>query len=424
MNTLRFRNDSLILIGFGYTPFASYHFAALEDSFLYTWTPGDLVCINVADPESIFIYRTYSPIGGTSGLVALDGDAYLGNAYTFCDDSPPRAWPRVGVAKIDMVNSATPVNTFGGYSRENRFFGDLACNGEYVFHVNSEMSDGPAWTIGGSDLFVLGTDTSYSFDSRWDGQGVFSVDVIGENLLAVGFEYGVSVLNISNLDSIYESAFYIDTLGAMDITHFAIKEDRLYAMGHPRDGFATLYMFKLDDSVISGIEEDFPPQTALPVAFEISAYPNPFNSAVTIAVDIPVGDGSPVPISVEIYDVNGRRVSVIGNYDQPVIARRASPDEAISYGCEKDCFGQSPRNDNAGEFTWTPAPSLPSGVYLVRRSRGPRPRRPFDRLRGRSDEAGRVSQIVQIHLLFRCTKQSPTLNSTLSPLHSHRPFVG
>jgi hypothetical protein len=52
-----------------------------------------------------------------------------------------------------------------------------------------------------------------------------------------------------------------------------------------------------------------------PSAIEISAYPNPFNSAVTIAVD-GVGDGSPVPFDVEIYDVNGRMVEggTVGAY--------------------------------------------------------------------------------------------------------------
>ena len=105
----------------------------------------------------------------------------------------------------------------------------------------------------------------------------------------------------------------------------------------------------------------------LPNSFAISAYPNPFNSSVTISV----GDGSPVPQSIEIYDVSGRRVDDIGNYDQPVIARRVQPDEAISYGCEKeDCHGLWPRNDNANAVVWRPDESLPSGVYLVRASQG------------------------------------------------------
>ena len=103
-----------------------------------------------------------------------------------------------------------------------------------------------------------------------------------------------------------------------------------------------------------------------PDAFALSAYPNPFNSAVTIAID---GAGvCNTVLRVEIYDLAGRKIDVIGNSDKPVIARRASPDEAISSGYEKDCHGLRPRNDNAGVFVWTPDESLPSGVYLVRAS--------------------------------------------------------
>jgi hypothetical protein len=100
---------------------------------------------------------------------------------------------------------------------------------------------------------------------------------------------------------------------------------------------------------------------ARPSAIEISAYPNPFNSAVTIAVD-GVGDGSPVPFDVEIYDVNGRKIDVI--------ARRAEPNEAISPN-NRSSVPLDTRRDavsiNNCEFIWQPDDeSLPSGVYLVR----------------------------------------------------------
>jgi hypothetical protein len=90
---------------------------------------------------------------------------------------------------------------------------------------------------------------------------------------------------------------------------------------------------------------------ARPSAIEISAYPNPFNSAVTIAVD-GVGDGSPVPFDVEIYDVNGRRV-----------AELIPPGPPLTRGEEE----KSPLSKgDLGGFIWQPDPSLGSGVYLVR----------------------------------------------------------
>lgn len=106
--------------------------------------------------------------------------------------------------------------------------------------------------------------------------------------------------------------------------------------------------FKFDFSNIS--------ETPTPQAFALSAYPNPFNSAVTITLD-GVGDGFPVQLNIEIYDVAGRKIDVI-----------ARPEAAAISSNQGDCFvGQSPsRNDCVSEFVWTPDETLPSGVYLVR----------------------------------------------------------
>jgi hypothetical protein len=305
-----------------------------------------LTCINVANPESIFIYRGVADGGSKLGLEVIDGYAYSGYSGSLRDSPYGRAWPIFHIYKTDVTNSDTPGPVSGGYYSENRCLGSICSDGEFIYFVNSEMSDGPAWTIGGSDLFVLGTDTSYSFDSRWHGQGVFGVDVIGENLLAVGFEYGVSVLNIENLDSIYEVAYYMDLDSTMDITHLAMKESRIYAMGHPRDGYVRLYMFDVGDSVVSTIGETAPVK---PSAIEISAHPNPFNSSVTIAIE-GVGDGSPVPFDVEIYDLNGRMVDrgTVGAY------------------CIRPFDGSTRLTPTTQEYIWQPDESLPSGVYLVR----------------------------------------------------------
>jgi len=98
---------------------------------------------------------------------------------------------------------------------------------------------------------------------------------------------------------------------------------------------------------------------ALLLLATLSTYPNPFNSSVTIALDCHSREnGNPEGVSVEIYDVNGRCVDVI--------ARRATPDEAISQTTGTDCRALRARNDNAGVFVWQPAPSLGSGVYLIR----------------------------------------------------------
>jgi hypothetical protein len=219
------------------------------------------------------------------------------------------------------------------------------------------MSDYPDWNINESYLRILGTDTSYTFDSHWDGQAVFCVEALNENIMAAGFEHGISVLNIQNLDSIYEVAYYMDLDSTMDITHLAMKESRIYAMGHPRDGYVRLYMFDVGDSVVSAIGETMPIK---PSAIEISAYPNPFNSAVTIAIEGGRGLINQTP-TVEIFDVNGRKIDVI--------ARRAEPNEAISPNNRSSVpldTGRDAVSINNCEFIWQPDPSLGSGVYLVR----------------------------------------------------------
>jgi len=354
VNTTRFRNDSLILKDQVWTAFTSYHFAALEDSFLYTVTPGALTCINVADPESIFIYRTCAPAGCNCGLEVVDGYAYTLTAGSHCDEYD-HAWPVIIKEKYDMINSAVADRTESIWEAYISL-GDLAADDEFVYYVSSEM-DGPlGWTIGESDLFVYGTDTTYNFDSRWDGQGVFGVDVLGDYLIAAGFEHGFSVLNISDLADIHEVAYYIDCNSTMDLTHFALKENRLYAMGHPRNSWVRLYMFELEDSVVMAIDDH--PLAARPGALAISAYPNPFNSAVTISLTCHSREnGNPEDYQIEIFDINGRRVDVI--------ARRATPDEAISPQTEGDCRALRARNDGA-DFIWQPDESLGSGVYLVR----------------------------------------------------------
>ena len=94
-----------------------------------------------------------------------------------------------------------------------------------------------------------------------------------------------------------------------------------------------------------------------PLAYEISAYPNPFNSAVRISLDAPVGAGLR-PARVEIFDIAGRRVAQLpedGTVGEALVASR--------YGEKREGTSPSP---TAREITWMPNASLGSGVYLVR----------------------------------------------------------
>ncbi len=83
-------------------------------------------------------------------------------------------------------------------------------------------------------------------------------------------------------------------------------------------------------------------EQGLPEILELTAYPNPFNSAVRISV----GEG-PRPSRVEIFDINGKRV-------------RGFEGSRVQ--------GGTPNADNRAsinEFVWTPEESVGSGIYLV-----------------------------------------------------------
>ncbi len=96
-------------------------------------------------------------------------------------------------------------------------------------------------------------------------------------------------------------------------------------------------------------------ETPIPQAFNISAYPNPFNSAVSFAID---GAGvCNTPLRVEIYDVAGRKIKT--DVGEALVASRN-----VGSGV-KEREGTSPApTENA--VVWHPAPSLGSGVYLIR----------------------------------------------------------
>ena len=355
--------DSLIFITYLYEALASFHYAVIRDTFLYTASTGSygLHCINIANPESIFVVCTAPYFFGECGMEVIDSLVFTAGIANLEID-PPSPWAvrpnwRLSVVKLFGDTSAVGESLI---LVPNRCYGDIATDGENLFYVNNYLGDwiepGTDQLLGVAELGVWGTDYSYTW-SEPDSEIVFGVDILNDLILAVGFEHGFSILNYSDLENIREVAYYRDTDTTFRFTHFALKDERLYAMAHPRDGISRMYMFELDERIISAIGETAPVK---PSAIEISAYPNPFNSAVTIAID-GVGDGSPVPFDVEIYDVNGRKIDVI--------ARRAEPNEAISPN-NRSSVPLVTRRDavsiNNCEFVWQPDPSLGSGVYLVR----------------------------------------------------------
>jgi|GEM_PF-1856707 len=101
---------------------------------------------------------------------------------------------------------------------------------------------------------------------------------------------------------------------------------------------------------------DIQEEVERPAETAISAYPNPFNSAVTISVDGYSRENGNPPVQIEIFDLAGRRVAEI-----PV--GEGLPAFPLDGNSENgSAQGHSP---TTSEFIWTPPASLPSGVYLV-----------------------------------------------------------
>ena len=94
-----------------------------------------------------------------------------------------------------------------------------------------------------------------------------------------------------------------------------------------------------------------------PDEISIFAYPNPFNSAVSIILDYgsesakPLSTSPPGACRVEIFDIAGRRVAPVTELVK------------VPGGANLPSTGSG---SGIREFIWTPEKSLGSGVYLVR----------------------------------------------------------
>ncbi|GEM_PF-1571749 len=105
--------------------------------------------------------------------------------------------------------------------------------------------------------------------------------------------------------------------------------------------------------LVSGIGEK-----NLPEEIGLSVWPNPFNSALNIALrGVGATERSPGQIAVEIFDINGRSVYA------------PSPSVPLPKGEGGQVLlppGEGGSKSRMRAFTWQPDESLSSGVYLIR----------------------------------------------------------
>ncbi|HDR90903.1 MAG TPA: hypothetical protein ENN75_01505 [candidate division Zixibacteria bacterium] len=122
------------------------------------------------------------------------------------------------------------------------------------------------------------------------------------------------------------------------------------------------------------------PTVETPTEIAISAHPNPFNSAVTITYE----GGSEFAkglSTIEIYDVNGRRVASIIPPGPPLTRGEQGKSPLLKGGSALEPV-------RGGLFVWRPDPSITSGVYLVCAR--------FDKLSDRGEGVSHTKRVVYL----------------------------
>jgi len=165
------------------------------------------------------------------------------------------------------------------------------------------------------EIYGLSSDSIYysaDYGSTFVGTNTFSLEPEESSLMEIvggGFSgelYGVYV-------DYHVDEYYEQHGGNIRICYSRNYGATFTCLSHTAEGITF--------DTLTGIDES---QTSRPSRLALYAYPNPFNSAVTIS--------APAGAEVEVFDVKGRRVAELASGDQ----------------------------------FWKPEPSVGSGVYLVR----------------------------------------------------------
>ncbi|MCK5833433.1 hypothetical protein KAH81_07170 [bacterium] len=161
-------------------------------------------------------------------------------------------------------------------------------------------------------------------------------------------------------------AFTLPTLSQIEAVCF-VSDSELYLTdelvwfgGTPYGG--NLYYANLNEAL--GVSAN----PKKPIDIGITAYPNPFNSSVRIAIDAPVGAGSANPYlmgeetlhpKIDIFDLNGRCVAeLFSPYSF------CTSDSLVKGISEYDSNSvEIPRG--SWEIIWAPGKAIGSGIYLV-----------------------------------------------------------
>jgi len=262
----------------------------------------------------------YIIAGETEPLGADDSDIYLVKT----DSAGDTLWTHTyGGSDYDRGRSVAQTSD-GGYIIVGRTV-SFGAGYEDVYLVKTDADGDTLWTrTYGGDLWDCGNTIANTTDGGYIIAGYTYSFGIGE--------VNIYLIKINNDgDTLWTRTYGGD--GCQIARSVSQTTDGGYIIVGYTDSFGAgeydIYLIKTDSLGYTGIEEK---PSAKPEAFAISAYPNPFNSAVMIAVcqagtpDLPVGQAS-VP-DIEIFDINGRMVEELprlASLGTPSLAKGNSP---------------------------------------------------------------------------------------------------
>ncbi len=321
-----------------YSPFS----LSVVTNFLPSWKPGVNLDTLVAQ-----VFFTYS--FDSSGILKAVATGGLDVSTSLYDSFPPAILSgRCGRGEITTLGGHfllcdVPFDWFNMLSLfDNCQFARqlFQCNerADSAWLVLESDSTAKAYLVQDSLLFM--PDSSY-WEVRFTVDTIRNYSFYGHEYSAEGFEDSLAVT--------FRPGYFYDTVEVCLVRLPDSTGETILPCGRICDTFPER----------TGIAE-----TPTPQSFAISAYPNPFNSSVTISLDFG-SESAPwdfpsvkKPLStIEIFDVNGRRVA------QLPVGEGLKPSRSLT---GRQAGGSETTPLRNGKFTWTPDESLGSGIYLIR----------------------------------------------------------
>jgi len=338
-----------------------------NDIFIYTtlWVTGQVAKINTSN----HLIRTSSPFClAPQGIFADDNYVYVADGNldpVFFTYGPGLLW-RLDTT-LTVVDSIVIGTNPQQIIADDSGYLHIICTGDYADIEGSAYIVDPASfavvdsvALGGTPARIA-IDTAigiaYSATSRYEswvsvpGSGkLLAYDVATRELIWSAHD-SVNSLDGTGLSGLAVSGNYA-YVPSMDSSFLEIAE--ICSTGVETIAKLTTGFGPIDIALFgpTGIAEN----PAKPDNMNLSAYPNPFNSSVTISLSVTPATSLVIPGStrnpeIEVFDITGRKIAEI------------TPPAPLDRG-EQEKSSLS-RGDLEG-LVWQPDKSLGSGVYLVR----------------------------------------------------------